>query len=222
MNINLAPMIDHTILKPNITDEQIHRLCAEAKEYGFAAVCINPCYVSLAASLLKDTGVKVCTVIGFPLGANTTTAKIFEAQEAILAGANELDYVLNISDVMNNRLDLVQREMERFAQLRVSSTNPIVVKVILETCYLTDEQVIKVCQLAKEAGLDFVKTSTGFGTGGATPKHVQLMRETVGPTMGVKAAGGIRSYVDALAMVKAGANRIGTSSGVAIVTEQPF
>lgn len=212
-------MIDHTVLKSNTTEEQIHKLCAEAKEFGFASVCINPCYVPIAVNLLKDSSVKVCTVIGFPLGANTTATKIFEAKDAIQMGADELDYVVNVSDVLNNRFDLVKKEMEEFVQLRSAVSKPVIIKIILETCYLTNEQIINICQLSRETGLDFVKTSTGFGTGGATATHVQLMRQTVGPKVGVKASGGIRNYQDAITMVEAGANRIGASSGIAIVSQ---
>lgn len=220
MTVNLASMIDHTVLKPNTTEEQIHKLCAEAKEFGFASVCINPCYVPIAVNLLKDSSVKVCTVIGFPLGANTTATKIFEAKDAILMGADELDYVVNVSDVLNNRFDLVKKEMEEFVQLSSAGSKPVIIKIILETCYLTNEQIVKCCQLSEETGLDFVKTSTGFGTGGATATHVQLMRQTVGPKVGVKASGGIRNYQDAITMVEAGANRIGASSGIAIVSQK--
>lgn len=213
-------MIDHTILKSNTTTEQIQHLCAEAKQYGFASVCVNPCYVSLAAELLENSNVKVCTVIGFPLGANTIRAKIFEAQEAIQLGAHELDYVVNVSDVLNHRFDLVKNEMEKFVELCSTVNTPVLIKIILETCYLSDEQIIKVCQLARETGLDFVKTSTGFGTGGATTAHIELMRNIVGSDLGVKASGGIRNFADAIAMVKAGASRIGASSGVTIVSQE--
>lgn len=219
MTISLANLIDHTLLKPNITDRQIHFLCEEAKQHGFAAVCINPCYVPLARAALQGTSVKICTVVGFPLGAATAETKLFEASRAIRDGADEIDYVINITDVVNGRYASVGREMERFARLRSDSETPLVIKVILETCYLSEEQIVQVCTLARETGLDFVKTSTGFGTGGALAEHVRIMRETVGPDVGVKASGGIRGYEDCLAMIKAGANRIGTSAGVAIVTK---
>lgn len=219
MNTELARMIDHTLLKADATDEQVRRLCAEALDFGFAAVCVNPCFVPLAAELLRGSTVQVCTVIGFPLGANTAETKLFEARQAVEAGASELDYVLNVGDVLAGRFDLVEREMRQFAGLRTEYTEPVVVKIILETCYLTDEQIVKACLLAKDAGLDFVKTSTGFGSGGATVEHVRLMRKTVGPAMGVKASGGIRTAKDAADMVAAGATRIGASAGVAIVTE---
>lgn len=219
MQTGLANKIDHTLLKPNVTASQIHQLCAEAKEYRFASVCINPCYVSLAHELLRETDVKVCTVIGFPLGSSTTETKILEAKEAIQNGADELDYVVNLNDIANGRFDSVKREMQQFVHLRTASNKPIVVKMILETCYLTNQQIIEVCKLAKETGLDFVKTSTGFGSGGATVEHVRIMRETVGTGVGVKASGGIRSYDDCMAMINAGANRIGASASVAIVTK---
>lgn len=218
MTTSLAAMIDHTLLKANVTNQQIVQLCEEAKRYQFASVCINPCYVSLAQELLQGSGVKVCTVIGFPLGANTTETKIAEAKTAIHNGADELDYVVNISDVLNGRYDRVKQEMEQFVKARQDSGKPIVIKIIVETCYLTDAQIVQVCQLARETGLDFVKTSTGFGTAGATVEHVRLMRDTVGPEMGVKASGGIRTYEDCQAMIAAGATRIGASAGVAIVS----
>jgi deoxyribose-phosphate aldolase len=215
---SFANIIDHTLLKPNATDPQILQLCTEAKEYRFASVCINPCFVPLAARALQGTDVKVCTVIGFPLGASTTEAKLFEAKDAVANGADELDYVVNLSDVLCGRYDLVRREMERLVQLRSEVGKPLVIKIILETCYLNETQIVEVCKLAKETGLDFVKTSTGFGTAGATAEHVRIMRETVGTDVGVKASGGIRSYEDCAAMIGAGANRIGASASVAIVT----
>lgn len=214
----LAKLIDHTILKPNVLDQEVEALCSEAREFGFASVCLNPSYIALAKSRLAGTDVKVCTVIGFPLGENTTKTKIFEAEDALELGADELDYVVNVSDVLNERYDAVKAEMEQFAELKQKHSS-IVIKIILETCYLSLEQISKLCQLAKEANLDFVKTSTGFGSGGATVEHVALMRNTVGPEMGVKASGGIRSYEDAFKMVEAGASRIGASASVGIVTE---
>lgn len=222
MDNNIAKMIDHTILKPNAGDQQIRQLCSEALEYGFASVCINPGFVSLAASLLRDTQVKVCTVIGFPLGSNTSETKLFEADSAMRSGAAELDYVLNISDVLDGRLHRVKQEMDQFVWLKTGSNPPVVIKVILETCYLSDEQIVRVCELAKAAGLDFVKTSTGFAHAGATVEHVRLMRQTVGHDLGVKASGGVRTYEDALAMIEAGASRIGTSSGVEIMKAYGF
>ncbi|WP_199242482.1 deoxyribose-phosphate aldolase [Desulfosporosinus fructosivorans] len=216
--VNFAKLIDHTILKPNVLDQEVEALCSEAKKFGFASVCLNPSYVALAKSRLAGSDVKVCTVIGFPLGQNTTRTKIFEAEDAIELGAVELDYVVNVSDVLNERYAVVKAEMEQFAGLKQKHSG-ILIKIILETCYLSLAQISKLCQLAKEANLDFVKTSTGFGSGGATVEQVELMRKTVGPTMGVKASGGIRSYEDAFKMVEAGASRIGASAGVRIVSE---
>ncbi len=218
MQSSISSIIDHTLLKPNINDSQIKQLCEEARQYKFASVCINPCYVSTAAEALQDTDVKVCTVIGFPLGATTTEVKIFEAKQAVENGAAEIDYVVNISDVLNGRYGMVKGEMQQFVQFRSQSNRPVMIKIILETCYLTNKHIIEVCKLAKETGLDFVKTSTGFGTDGATVEHIRIMRETVGPELGVKASGGIRSYEDCIAMVEAGASRIGASASVAIVS----
>jgi deoxyribose-phosphate aldolase len=219
MNIDIAKMIDHTLLKPNATEEEIKKVCEEAREYGFASVCINPCFVDLAYKMLKDTDVKVCTVVGFPLGANTVETKVHEAVEAVKKGAKEIDMVLNISMMKSGKYEYVKREIEEVVKALKSYDKNIIVKVILETCYLTDDEKVKACELAKEAGADFVKTSTGFGTGGATVEDVKLMRRTVGENFGVKASGGIRSYEDAKAMIEAGANRIGTSAGVKIVEE---
>ncbi|MBE3579760.1 MAG: deoxyribose-phosphate aldolase [Caldanaerobacter subterraneus] len=216
--MNIAKMIDHTLLKPNATKEEIKKLCEEAREYGFASVCINPCFVDLAYEMLKDTDVKVCTVIGFPLGANTIETKMFEAVEAVKKGATEIDMVLNISMLKSGEYDYVKKEIEEVVKA-VKSHGGIVVKVILETCYLSNEEKIKACEISKEAGADFVKTSTGFGLGGATVEDVKLMRKVVGENFGVKASGGIRSYEDAKAMIEAGANRIGASAGVKIVEE---
>ncbi|MGB9780781.1 deoxyribose-phosphate aldolase [Caldanaerobacter sp.] len=217
--MNIAKMIDHTLLKPNATEEEIKKVCEEAKEYGFASVCINPCFVDLAYKMLKDTDVKVCTVIGFPLGANTVETKVYEAIEAVKKGAKEIDMVLNISMLKSGKYEYVKKEIEEVVKAAKSYDKDIAVKVILETCYLTDEEKIKACEFAKEAGADFVKTSTGFGTGGATVEDVRLMRKTVGENFGVKASGGIKSYEDAKAMIEAGANRIGASAGVKIVEE---
>lgn len=219
MKKKIAHLIDHTILTSTATYAQIVRLCAEADKYGFASVCVNPCNIALVKDTLRNSKVKVCTVIGFPLGSSTTETKIFEAYDAIRSGANELDYVLNVGDVLNDKYNLVKKEMKCFVELRAKQTEPVIVKVILETCYLNTEQIVRVCMLAKETGLDFVKTSTGFGSGGATLEHIKTMREIVGPDLGVKASGGIRTYEDAMAMINAGANRIGTSAGVAIVSE---
>ncbi|AAM24230.1 Deoxyribose-phosphate aldolase [Caldanaerobacter subterraneus subsp. tengcongensis MB4] len=216
--MNIAKMIDHTLLKPNATKEEIKKVCEEAREYGFASVCINPCFVDLAYEMLKDTDVKVCTVVGFPLGANTIETKVVEAVEAVKKGATEIDMVLNISMLKSGEYDYVKKEIGEVVKA-VKSHGDIVVKVILETCYLSDEEKIKACEISKEAGADFVKTSTGFGPGGATVEDVKLMRKVVGENFGVKASGGIRSYEDAKAMIEAGANRIGASAGVKIVEE---
>ncbi|CAA7600851.1 deoxyribose-phosphate aldolase [Acididesulfobacillus acetoxydans] len=212
----IARMMDHTLLKPNALDQQIEVLCAQAKEYHFASVCINPTFIKMARKLLSGTDIKVCVVIGFPLGANTTPTKIFEAKDALASGADELDYVVNISDVLNGRFEEVQAEMSQFAQLKEENSKCLI-KIILETCYLNEDQITKLCVMAKSAGLDFVKTSTGFGSGGATMEHVALMRHAVGQALGVKASGGIRTYEDAAKMVEAGASRIGASASVAIV-----
>ncbi|ASJ01574.1 deoxyribose-phosphate aldolase [Thermococcus gorgonarius] len=213
----IARYIDHTNLKPYATKEDIIRLCDEAIEYGFYAVCVNPYRVKLAKEYLreKNADVKVASVIGFPLGATPTEVKVFEAKKAIEDGADELDMVINIGALKDGDYDYVRKDIEEV--VKVAHGKGVKVKVIIETCYLTEEEKIKACELAKEAGADFVKTSTGFGTGGATVEDVRLMRMVVGPEMGVKAAGGIRTYEQALAMIQAGANRIGTSSGVSIV-----
>lgn len=210
----LARLIDHTLLKPEATEEQIRRLCAEARHYGFAAVCVNPWWVPLCVQELKGTGVKVATVIGFPLGATTTEAKAFEARQAVEAGADELDMVMNVGALKSGHLDRVQEDIA--AVVRAAAGR--VVKVILETGLLTDEEKVTACRLAVAAGAHFVKTSTGFGPGGATVADVSLMRRTVGDQVGVKASGGIRDHATAVAMVEAGATRIGASSSVAIVT----
>lgn len=216
-NGDIASMIDHTLLKPDATPEEITQLCAEARQYGFASVCINPAHVKLAADLLRDSVVKVCTVIGFPLGATTPEAKAFEAQDAINDGATEIDMVLNIGALKGGDYRLVHKDIS--AVVNVAHTNNALCKVILETSKLSAEEKVAACQIAKMAGADFVKTSTGFGGGGATVEDVALMRKVVGPTMGVKASGGVRNYADALAVIEAGANRIGASAGVQIVKE---
>lgn len=205
--------IDHTLLKADANEEQIHALIDEAKEYQFASVCVNPTWVKTAANALKDSPVKVCTVIGFPLGASTTTVKAFEAKDAIANGADEIDMVINIGALKSRNFKLVDDDIKAV----VESSGTKLVKVIIETCLLTDDEKVKACQLAKSAGADFVKTSTGFSTGGATIEDIVLMRKTVGPDMGVKASGGARTLKAAQAFIKVGANRIGTSSGVAIM-----
>lgn len=209
----LARMIDHTILKPEATEEQVRRVCEEAIKYNFASVCINPCHVKLAANLLKGSSVKVCTVIGFPLGANTSAVKAFETSEAIKEGAQEVDMVINIGSLKDKNYDYVKEDIKAVVE---AAKGKALTKVILETCLLTDEEKVIACKLSKEAGADFVKTSTGFSTGGATYDDVKLMRETVGPEMGVKASGGVRSYKDAVNVIEAGASRIGASASVAI------
>ena len=205
--------IDHTLLKPDATKEGIDKLLAEAKEYDFASVCVNPYWVAYCAQVLKDSDVKVCTVIGFPLGANTTATKIFEAKEAIANGADEIDMVINIGELKAGNDAAVEADIHALAE---ASGNKLL-KVIIETCLLTDQEKVRACQLAVKAGADYVKTSTGFSTGGATIPDVTLMRQTVGDQVGVKASGGARTYQDAKAFVEAGASRIGASAGVAIV-----
>ncbi|HGA1490340.1 TPA: deoxyribose-phosphate aldolase [Streptococcus suis] len=211
--MKLNKYIDHTILKPETTQEQVEKILAEAKEYDFASVCVNPTWVTLAAESLKDSDVKVCTVIGFPLGANTPAVKAFETKDAISNGADEIDVVINIGALKTGNYDLVLEDIKAV----VAASGDKLVKVIIEACLLTDDEKVKACQLSQEAGADYVKTSTGFSTGGATVADVALMRKTVGPDMGVKASGGARSYEDAIAFIEAGASRIGASSGVAIM-----
>jgi deoxyribose-phosphate aldolase len=214
MTTNIAKMIDHTLLKANTTKEQIVKLCEEAKQYNFASVCVNPTWVATAAELLKDTDVKVCTVIGFPLGANTPETKAFETKDAIEKGATEVDMVINIGALKDGNDELVERDIRAVVD---AAKGKALVKVIIEACLLTEEEKVRACELAVKAGADYVKTSTGFSTGGATVEDVALMRKTVGPEIGVKASGGVRDLQGAEAMIKAGATRIGTSSGVAIV-----
>ena len=212
----LAKYIDHTNLKPEATREDIAALCAEAKEYGFASVCVNPCHAAYAARLLEGTDVAVCCVIGFPLGACTTAAKAYEALDAVHKGATEIDMVINIGWAREGRWSEMQAEI---AAVVAAIRGRAKLKVIIETCLLTDEQKVEACKAAVRAGADFVKTSTGFSKAGATVEDVALMRQTVGPEIGVKAAGGIRTCADAVAMIEAGATRIGASAGIAIVSE---
>jgi len=212
--MELAKLIDHTLLKPQAAKNDIQTLCEEARRYSFASVCVNPYHVLWAASLLRGTEVKVCTVVGFPLGANNRGVKVQEAQKALLEGASELDMVINLGALKEENYSLVAQDIRGVVQ---AAHGQALVKIIIETCYLTDSEKIKVCLIAKEEGADFVKTSTGFGSGGATVEDVRLMRETVGPQMGVKASGGIRDLATAKAMIAAGANRLGTSSGIAII-----
>lgn len=211
--INILKMIDHTLLKPDATRQQIKEICDEAKEYGFFGVCVNPFYVGYAAEQLIESTVAPCCVVGFPLGAATPEAKAFETEAAIATGAKEVDMVINIGAVKSGEWVIVQKDIKGVVN---ASRGRAIVKVILETCLLSDEEKIQVCKLSKEAGADFVKTSTGFSKAGATLADVRLMRKTVGPDMGIKASGGIRDLNTALAMIKAGATRIGTSAGVEI------
>jgi deoxyribose-phosphate aldolase len=218
VDVDLAKLIDHTLLKPEATKQQIEQLCAEAKLYRFASVCINPCYVPLCAHLLKETSVKVCTVIGFPLGATSTATKVFEAEQALRDGAHELDMVINVGMLKSGETEYVENDI--FGVVTTARRFNALTKVILEVCLLTDEEKVKGCLLAKRAGADFVKTSTGFSKSGATVSDVALMRRVVGTAMGVKAAGGVRSREEALAMVASGADRIGASASVKIVSSE--
>lgn len=214
MTQNIASLIDHTLLKQNATKEQIEKLCEEAKIYAFASVCVNPTWVKLSAQLLKESPVKVCTVIGFPLGASTSEVKAFETKNAIENGAEEIDMVLNVGALKGSDFDFVQKDIEAVVD---AAKGKAIVKVILETCLLTNEEIRKASELSKTAGADFVKTSTGFSTSGATVEAVKIMRETVGDDLGVKASGGVRNLEDLQLMVDAGASRIGASSGVEIM-----
>ncbi|NLY43247.1 MAG: deoxyribose-phosphate aldolase [Clostridiaceae bacterium] len=214
---DIASKIDHTLLKADATVSEIKKLCKEAKQYSFASVCVNPSYVKLASQLLEQSGIRVCTVVGFPLGATTTRTKVAETVEAIENGATEIDMVINIGALKSGKMDIVKEDIKSVVEAAKGKAK---VKVIIETCLLTDEEKIQACSVAKEAGADFVKTSTGFSTGGATVEDVQLMRKTVGNEMGVKASGKIRDYETAVAMLNAGANRLGTSSSIAIVTNK--
>lgn len=211
--MNYASLIDHTLLKPDTKAAQIKTLCEEARRFQFASVCIQPHFVALAAHELKSSSVKVCTVIGFPLGSNHTQIKVEETKQAIQDGAEEIDMVINISWLKDHLDERIKEEIQFIKQ----ACGNHLLKVILETCLLTEEEKIRACLLSKEAGADFVKTSTGFSTGGATVEDIALMRKTVGPSIGVKASGGIKSLADVLAMVEAGATRIGTSSGVKLM-----
>lgn len=208
-------MIDHTILKADATEEDVLRIIEEAKKYHFYSVCINPTWVSLAKEQLKGEPVAVCTVIGFPLGANTSAVKAYETTDAINNGADEVDMVINIGALKSKQFNKVQQDIEAVVE---AAKDRALVKVIIETALLTNEEIVKACELAKIAGADFVKTSTGFSTGGAKVEDIRLMRATVGPEMGVKASGGIHNEEEAVAMVEAGATRIGTSAGVAIIS----
>ena len=214
---DIARLIDHTILKPETTPAQVRQLCEEALRFGFASACVNPWHVPLVAEMLRGSPVKVCTVAGFPLGAATTDAKVFEAQEAIQHGAHEIDMVMNVGALKSGDDGAVEDDIRRVAD--ACHRGKAICKVILENCLLTDEEKIRACKIAVRAGADYVKTSTGFNSGGATVDDVALMRATVGPRIGVKASGGIRTLEDVKKMVAAGASRIGTSSGVKIIEQ---
>ena len=205
--------IDHTLLKPDATIDEIFVLCNEAKEHHFMSVCVNPCYVPFAKAYLEGSEVKVCTVIGFPLGNNLTRTKVDETIQAIAQGADEIDMVINVGMLKAQHDDYVKEEISLIRQASLGH----VLKVIIETCLLTDEEKVRACLLAKDAGADFVKTSTGFSKGGATVEDVALMRKTVGPETGVKASGGIKTHDDMIRMIEAGATRIGTSNGTKII-----
>jgi deoxyribose-phosphate aldolase len=212
---DIARLIDHTLLKPEATRDDIVRLCGEARQYGFASVCVNPYWVALAAKELAGSPVAVCTVVGFPLGATTTASKAADTTDAVRAGAREIDMVINIGALRSGDHETVKADIQEV--VRTAHAGGAIVKVIIEAALLDDAQKAAACGLAKEAGAEFVKTSTGFGPGGATAKDVALMRRVVGPAMGVKAAGGIRTYEDLKAMTEAGASRIGASASVKIV-----
>jgi deoxyribose-phosphate aldolase len=210
----LNKTIDHTLLKPTAQTSDIVTLCEEARQYSFKSVCIEPVHVVTAKQALRGSDVLVCTVIGFPLGTNVTSTKVAETRQALLDGADEFDMVIHVGDALEGHFERIEQDIYAVVQAAASHT----VKVILETCYLNETQIIEACLAAKRAGAHFVKTSTGFGTAGATVEHVQLMKQTVGDSMHVKASGGIRSATDAQAMLEAGATRLGTSAGIAIVT----
>ncbi|WMM23369.1 deoxyribose-phosphate aldolase [Tissierella sp. MB52-C2] len=213
---NILGMIDHTILKPEATIDMITTLCEEAMEYNFAAVCVNPYYVKVCKEILKDSKVKVATVIGFPLGANTKEVKVFETIDAIKNGADEIDMVINVGALKHKEYEIVKEDIKSVVD---AAKGKAIVKVIIETCLLTEEEKVKACELSMEVGADFVKTSTGFSTGGATIEDVKLMKSIVGDKLEVKASGGVRDLESAKQMVEAGATRLGTSSGVKIAKQ---
>ena len=216
-SIEINKYIDHTLLKAVATEEEIRKICEEAKEYGFYAVCVNSCYVPLAKSCLEGTSVQIASVIGFPLGAMSKESKVQETIDACKNGASEIDMVINLGLLKDKKYDELYEDIK--AVVDSAKEYGSIVKVIIETCYLSDEEIVKACELSKKADAAFVKTSTGFGTGGAKPEHVKLMRETVGPEMGVKASGGIRDLDTALEMIEVGASRLGVSAGVEIIKE---
>ncbi|MFD0048292.1 deoxyribose-phosphate aldolase [Actinomycetes bacterium NPDC127524] len=214
MSQNVAGLIDHTLLKAEATKEQVRILCEEAKEHHFFSVCVNPTWVKYASELLQGSDVKVCTVIGFPLGANTPETKAFETKNAIENGAHEVDMVINIGALKDKDNEAVKKDIQAVV---AAATGKALTKVIIETSLLTEEEKVRACEIAVEAGTDYVKTSTGFSTGGATPEDIALMRKTVGPDIGVKASGGVRNTEDANKVIEAGATRIGASAGIAII-----
>ncbi len=215
--MSIASYIDHTLLKPDATGEQIDQLCAEAREYGFASVCVNPYYVARCVKNLKGTDVKVCTVVGFPLGATTMETKVFETLQAVASGAQEIDMVMNVCAMKSGHTKAIEQEIQALA---AAVEDKAILKVIIETCLLTDEEKTQACRIARRSGAQFVKTSTGFSTGGATVEDVALMKKAAGANVKVKASGGIRDYATAKAMIEAGADRIGASAGVSIVKEE--
>jgi deoxyribose-phosphate aldolase len=213
--LQLASMIDHTILKADTTREQVKKVCLEALEHKFASVCVNPSYVSYVSQMLKGSNVKTCTVVGFPLGATTTKAKVDETIDVLNCGAQEVDMVINVGAIKSRDWDFVKKDIE---EVVLASKEKAIVKVIIEACLMTDAEKVMACRVSKEAGAHFVKTSTGFSAGGATIEDIALMRKEVGSNLGVKASGGIKDFAKAIAMIQAGANRIGTSSGIEIVS----
>jgi deoxyribose-phosphate aldolase len=214
--MDIAKYIDHTILKPEATIEDVKKLCREAKEYNFASVCVNACYAKLVSTELSGSDVKTCVVVGFPLGAMTKEAKAFETTQAIENGATEIDMVINVGALKDKNYELLKEDIEAVVN---AAKGKAIVKVIIETCLLTDEEKVKACEISKDAKADFVKTSTGFSSGGATKEDIALMRKTVGPDLGVKASGGVRDYKTAMDMINVGASRIGASASIAIVSE---
>jgi deoxyribose-phosphate aldolase len=214
---NIAGMIDHSLLRPEATINQVIQLCRQAKKYRFASVCVNPCYIPVCVEELKGSGVKTCAVIGFPFGATSTATKIFEVKEVLRSGADEIDMVINIGMLKSGNTQYVEDEISSIVKLAHKSG--AIVKVIIETALLTKKEIIEACLITKHARADFVKTSTGFSKSGATSRNVALMRKTVGQKIGIKASGGIRSLDDALAMISSGADRIGTSEGVKLINE---
>ncbi len=213
----LVKMIDHTQLKTQAGEDEIRQLCREARTFGFFAVCVHTAYIKLAFKELKGSGIVICSVAGFPLGANKSSVKAFEAEHAVKDGAREIDMVINVGALKDGRYDFVSGDIETV----VKASEPALVKVILETCYLSEDEIVKACKIVVETGARFVKTSTGFGSAGAQPGYVRLMRQTVGPGFGVKASGGIKSYQDARRMIEAGADRLGMSASVSVISSLP-